>query len=264
MTHRAARPRTAIRLPALALVALATLLLAGEARADRRIFGYTYPYMTLPRGGFEIEHYLDARFREMDDPSTPAVEDDYQVDWEHQLEAEYGITDNWDFGFYNVFRQKPFQGLSYRGFKVRSRYRFGNPGDWFVDPAVYLEVSYKFDEVELEQRLILSRMLGNFELALNLKLEQEIKVKDGNKLEIEFQPMFAVGYHLNEHWAFGLEYQGELKVEEGEVEHFGHYVGPTISIAGNHFWWTVAFQYQVSMDPDLPEFQVRSLFAVVF
>ena len=248
----------------LAVATAVALFAPGEARADRRIFGYIYPYMTLPRGGFEIEHYLDARFRQMDDPSTTGIEDDYEVDWEHQLEAEYGITDNWDFGFYNVFRQKPFESLSYRGFKLRTRYRFGEQGGWFVDPAVYVEMAYKFDEIEFEQRIILSRMIGDFELSLNLKLEQEIKLKEGNALELEFQPMLGVGYHMNEHWAFGLEYQGSLLVEHGEMEHFGHYVGPSISVSGEHFWWTIAFQYQVSLDDELPEFQARSLFAVAF
>ena len=42
------------------ILCLATVLAcAGEARADRRIFAYTYPYMTLPGGSFELEHYLD-------------------------------------------------------------------------------------------------------------------------------------------------------------------------------------------------------------
>ena len=56
------------------------LLLAGDARADRRVFGFSYPYQTLPQGGFEIEHYLDAGLDRFDDPSTDTVvEDSYRA-----------------------------------------------------------------------------------------------------------------------------------------------------------------------------------------
>lgn len=254
-----------LRGASLAIVLVAVVVGAtGRAEADRRIFGYTYPYMTLPQGGFEIEHYLDARFQELDDPGTTAIEDDYEVDWEHQVEAEYGITDHWDFGFYNVFRQKPFSDLSYRGVKLRTRYRFAEEGEWFIDPAVYCEVGYKFDEVELEQRLILGKWIGSVEIALNLKFEEEFVVKGGDEIEFAFVPSLGVGYHFNENWAIGLEYLGELVLEDGKYEHFAHYVGPTLSLAGNHFWWTIAGQYQVSRLNGEPEFQLRSLFAVVF
>lgn len=247
------------------LVALTVgLVAANDARADRRIFGYTYPYMTLPEGGFELEHYLDARFQKMDDPSTPnEIEDDFEVDWEHQVEAEYGITDHWDFGFYNVFRQKPFESFEFRGVKLRSRYRFAEQGELFIDPAVYLEVAYKFDEVEVEQRLILGKMFGPVEVALNLKLEQEFKLED-NEFELGFNPTLGVGYHFDEHWSLALEYYGDMKVEHGEVEHFTSYLGPALSVAGKHFWWTIAVQPQLGTNDDRPTFQVRSLFAVVF
>ena len=92
------------------------LLLPASARADRRIFPFTYGYMTLPGGGFEIEHYLDAKLKRFDDPATDGkVENDLGVDWRHQLELEYGITDRWDFGLYNVFEQKQHQDFAYRG-----------------------------------------------------------------------------------------------------------------------------------------------------
>jgi hypothetical protein len=47
------------------------LALASPARADRRIFAFTYPYMTLPKGSFELEHYLDLGLNNWDNPSTP-------------------------------------------------------------------------------------------------------------------------------------------------------------------------------------------------
>ena len=63
-----------MRTSAAVIIALAgSLLLAGPARADRRIFAFTYPYMTLPGGSFEMEHYLDLGLQGWDDPATAAM-----------------------------------------------------------------------------------------------------------------------------------------------------------------------------------------------
>lgn len=259
----------------LAAAALAATLGAPtEAEADRRIFAYTYPYMTLPQGGFEIEHYLDAWFDRMDDPATvddpttPQVENlenDFEVSWRHQVEFEYGIIDSLDFGFYNVFHQDYFGKLGYKGVKLRSRYRFAEQGDLFVDPVVYLEVGYFGDMVKFEQRLIFAPMFGNLEIALNLKFEQEIAYGGPEtKFKFIFNPTFAVGYHVTEYLAFGVEYFGRMAEVDGPGdEDFVNYLGPTISVAGNHFFWTLTFQPELNDVAGRAAFQARSLFGIV-
>jgi len=258
---------------AAAALALACLAWAPPARADRRIFGYTYPYMTLPEGGFEIEHYLDAYVERLDDPATvddpttpevENVEDDFEIAWRHQIEFEYGITDRWDFGLYNVFRQDYFGPFKYSGLKLRSRYRFAEQGDLFVDPAVYLEIGWFGDELALEQKIILAPMIGDLEIALNLTFEEEFGFAgEETEFEFVFNPTLAVGYHVAEWFAFGVEYYGKLVVEEGEVEYFANYLGPTISFAGRHFWITLAFQPELNDSDGPAQFQARSIFAVV-
>lgn len=260
------------------LFAALTVVLCGtgrDARADRRIFGFTYPYMTQPKGGFEIEYYLDAEIDRVDDPATVDVlENGFRPKWRHQMEFEYGITDKWDFGFYNVFEQQPYGAFEYRGVKLRSRYRFLEEGQWVIDPAVYLEVALFGDEIEIEQRLIVGRRFGRLELDLNIKVEEELEFKsaqfkDGRlepaetELEIVFNPTLGVGWHFNEHVAVGLEYYGHLEVEHGEVEHFANFVGPTLSVAGGRFWWTVTVQPQLGSTHDHAAVHVRSLFAIV-
>lgn len=233
-------------------------------KADRRIFGYTYPYQTLPKGMLELEHYLDLGLAGWDNPTTLTIEDTWSApDWRHQLEFEYGITDHLDFGFYNVFRQKPYSTLQYEGLKVRSRYRFGEQGQRIVDPAIYLEAAYSGTAVKLEQMLILSKILGNFELTINAKVEQEYGFKD-KKWEYEVLPLVGIGYHFNHHLALSLEYYGKLKVEAGEMEYYVSYLGPAISVAGNQFFWTVAVQPQLGDRTGLATIQIRSLFGAAF
>jgi hypothetical protein len=245
------------------VVLLVEVMAPAPSWADRRIFGYSYPYMTLPGGGLEVEHYLDASFSEADDPSTDQVERGLRPSWTHQVEVEYAVTDRWDFGVYHVFRQKAYQDFAYRGAKLRSRYRFGDPGDLPIDPAIYGEVVYYGDEVKLEEILILSRSFGALELSVNLKVEQEFKVYD-DEIEHEIVPSVGIGYHLNEQIAVAAEYLGKVELEHGEAGDMGHFVGPSISLQGRKLWWTITYVHQVSGFDSHADFQIRSIFALVF
>jgi hypothetical protein len=242
------------------------MLVAGPALADRRIFAYTYPYMTLPQGSFEIEHYLDLGLRGPTvawdgEPSANAPNDFTHPTWLHQVELEYGITDRLDFGFYNVFQQEPAGDLKFEGAKVRSRYRFGDPGLHVVDPAVYLEFVYFGDEIEIEEKLILSKILGPVELSFNATLEQEAEL-GSKEWEYVFMPSLAVGYHFSPAFAVGLEYVGRMQVAEEDVEYFVSYLGPSLSVAGGPFYWTLAAEAQLGRRTSLAAVQIRSVFGI--
>ncbi len=247
-----------------AAVVVAVALVVAPARADRRILGYTYPYMTLPEGGFEFEHYLDATWKKVDDPSTQDVESQWRPAWRHQFEFEHGITDRLDFGFYNVFAQQPFGGLSYEGVKLRSRYRFGDPNDLPIDVGVYLETFYFNDEAGFEQRLILSKTVSRFEAHFNLKAEEEweLHAPEG-EMEFVLNPTGGVGYHVLDSVAVGAEYFGRTAFEEEKWTRFAHYAGPAVSVMGRHFWWTLTFQPQITSGTGRPDYQARSLFAIM-
>jgi hypothetical protein len=249
------------------LVLLASLSLARPAHADRRIFAYTYPAMTLPQGSFEMEHYLDLGLRgptvAWDGPLSPSAPTDFtHPTWLHQVEFEYGITDRLDFGFYNVFQQDPSGAFKFEGVKLRSRYRFGDPGVHVVDPAVYLEFVYFGDEIEIEQKLILSRILGRVEMAFNLTLEEDREL-GAKEWEYAVLPSLAIGYHFTPGFAVGLEYVGRMQVAEEEVEYFVHYLGPCISVASGPFYWTLAAEPQLGRRTSLAAVQIRSILGIV-
>ena len=240
------------------------LTLPLNVHADRRIFGYTYPYQTLPQGTLELEHYLDMGLNDWDNPDTPEDEDDWsQIKWKHQVEFEYGITDHLDFGLYNVFSQKPFGNFGYDGLKLRSRYRFAEQGQLIVDPAIYFEIGYYGDSVKLEEMLILGKRIANVEISFNGKLEQKYKIND-DKWEFEFLPILGIGYHFNNNFALSIEYYGKAKIKNGELDYFVNYMGPALSVAGESFYWTVAIQPQIGTQDDLAAVQIRSVFGAIF
>lgn len=236
------------------------------ARADRRIFAYTYPYMTLPQGSFELEHYLDLGLKgptvAWEGPSATASERGWtHPTWQHQVELEYGITDRLDFGLYDVFQQDANAGLQFEGTKLRTRYRFADPGVYPVDLGAYLELAYFGDEIEIEQRLILSKILGRVEIALNLMGAEALEL-EGREWEYLLLPSLGIGYHFAPTFAAGLEYVGRMVIEEDEVEYYASYVGPTVSVASGPFYWTLTAQAQLGHET-LAGVQIRSLFGIV-
>ena len=246
---------------ALAAVLAAVISVPSSAFADRRIFGFTYPYMTLPRGSFEIEHYLDLGLGGWDNPATPQIERDWtHPAWQHQVELEYGITDRLDFGFYNVFVQDPFGNLRFEGTKLRSRYRFADPGVFPIDTSVYLEASYFGDEIEIEQRLILSRFFGRLEMTANFTAEQGFEI-DGHEWEHLITPSLGIGLHVSPGLAVTLEYVGRMQISEENV-HYTSYLGPGISVAGGPFYWTLTAQPQLGNRRSLAAVQIRSIFGI--
>lgn len=254
------------RRPIIMLVGgLLIILSAADARADRRIFARSYPYMTLPKGGFEIEHYLDVGLKREDNADTERIESKFMPTWTTQVEFEYGITDRLDFGFYSVFQQKPFGDMKFRGVKLRSRYRLLDEGVLPVDPAFYVEVAYYGDEVKFEQIVILARRFGKLETAVNFKFEEKVKYGGPeSKFVFEFIPSVGVGYHFTRYLSVSLEYYGKLELEDGESEGYDSFLGPTVSVAGTHFFWTVLFASKLNGIEESAVFQVRSLFGVQF
>ena len=234
------------------------------AQADRRIFAQLYPYSTLPEGTKEVEHYLDASFDRAVDPDDVGGDEVLAISWKHQVEFEYGITDHWDFGIYQYFRQDAFQSVEYRGTKLRTRYRFAEQGVLPIDLSAYLEVALLADEIEIEERLIAAKILGPVELGLNLKVEQKLEPADG-ALEIEHEliPLLGVGWHANERFAIGAEYMGEFAFHEGELETPVHYAGPAVSFAGRGFFWTRAAMPRIAGDADAASVQARSVLGVM-
>src|SRR5437762_1004992 len=78
------------------LFAAATGLLAlGSARADERLFTYTYEPETTPKGTFEFEQWVTSRVGR----NSTVGQNDYQL-WQFREEFEYGVTDDYTVSLY--------------------------------------------------------------------------------------------------------------------------------------------------------------------
>ncbi len=201
------------------------------ARADRRSFGYTYEYATLPEGQTEVEIW-HTQARDTWHSDTPER-------FEEKLEIEYGVTDRYDVSMYTVFAESTDENLHLDAVRIENRYRFADRGEWPVDTIAYVELAKDFGAsiYEIEAKAIVSRDFGPLLIAANAIGE----VAFGNNVPHR---------DLSLGWSVGASYEVTPKLRLG-VETWGANednpdgigtttrasIGPAISVAPSSKLW---------------------------
>lgn len=216
-----------------------------NAVSDERSYVWTYEYKTIDRGKAEVESYFT-----LSAPKMNKIKGNTTA--EHQIELEVGMTERFDFSVYQMFSQKPGGQLKYDGFKLRSRYRFGEKGEFLLDPLLYLEYKGRPDLSAhgIEFKIILAKDIGGFNIAMNPYFEYTYKDK------WEFEPKYAIGIsqYVTKFLRIGIEAKGSRGT---------NYIGPVISHGVEKLWVALGSAFGVGkINPDKPEFQVRLLMGI--
>ncbi|MDD5450023.1 MAG: hypothetical protein PHO42_05435 [Candidatus Omnitrophica bacterium] len=217
--------------------------------ADRRSYVWTYEYQTMPRGMTEFEYYLTTEVPDANKSSTNT--------WKHWAELEYGITDHWDISMYQMWEQSNSASSStsqYDGFKLRTRYRFGEKDRYFLDPMVYFEY-IRDDDLSKphvgEAKLILAKDIDDWNISYNQVIKRNLE--RSGKTEHEYA--LGVGYAVVPTFKLGLESKGNYSS--------GKYaVGPAASFAANKFW--VSFGAMFGLNDKTDDVQTRMIVGIPF
>jgi hypothetical protein len=219
-----------------ALLALGAVGVAGASGATPHPLPFSYPYATLPAGATEAEQYVDlipvrvARELPGSTESVPAIRSALTT------ELEVGLTDHLELAWYFAFEQSAAAAgpaLRFSGIKQRLRYRFAEEGEWPVDLGVYLEVAELYAEIEIEEKILISRRFGRFTAASNLWIEQEYFFQRSTWKHV-YHPTLGVSFEASPRVSPGIEYWvrgtfDEAPAEAGELaEKPHHYLGPTL------------------------------------
>jgi hypothetical protein len=208
----------------------APLLWPATAGADRRSYGETYEAVTAPKGELDVETWgtYAGDGELLNGPASKG--------YRGMLELEYGLTDRWDIAIYNMLDLPSDSSTGergYAGFKIESRYRLLLPGEWFVDPVLYLEYARLFvgdSQQKWEIKLILGKDIGPWNLSWNLAAEVE-RLRSGDYIpETEYD--FGVSREiLGPSLKLGIEAFGKAeKPPGGSIQAF-LWAGPALSWA---------------------------------
>ena len=232
------------------MVLVLTFLFAGTSLADKRSYVWTYEYMTMLKGKVEAEYYLTPKVPDWDKTSVNS--------WEHQLEMEYGISDRWDISGYLQFKQKNTKDKStfdYEGFKLRTRYRFGEKNQYPLDTLLYLEYKRPSDLTKpnvFEGKVIFAKDIGKLNLAYN----QIIEIKTDMEEKVEHEYAAGMSYEIFPRFRLGVESKGNYTESK-------YYVGPTIATTlGNRAWIALGAGFGVTKKSD--DLQARLIVGVLF
>ena len=230
-------------------IILAFIILSfSNSLADRRYFGRSYLAYTLPAGGFELEVWNTGRI---------GKDMGYYYRFQPRFEFEYGVTDRLSASLYfnfdqvtsekNSFSPKPF---GFSSTSIELRYRLTNPGEIFIDPALYFEFAYGGDELEYESKIILSRRFEDFVTTLNINSEIEREVIE-SKNESVFELTGGVMYEVMPDIALGVEFRHHRIFEDiyKEEESNATFIGPSFNFQGSSFYLTFNFLAQVTGSP---------------
>ncbi|MCQ9205244.1 MAG: hypothetical protein NG737_02905 [Omnitrophica bacterium] len=213
------------------------LVFTANAYADKRSYVWTYEYLTMPKGMMELEYYFTTKVPDGSRLNTNTMQ--------HQIELEYGITNRWDVAIYQRFKQtnrSKGSGIRYDGFKLRTRYRIGEKGDYLLDPLLYFEYirGEDFSKPDvLEGKLILAKDIGNFNFAYNQIIKQE--AEHGGLTENEYA--FAAGYRVSPQFGFGIESKGNYTEDK-------YYLGPTVSFSKGKMWFALGCAFALNRESD--------------
>ncbi|MCC6524672.1 MAG: hypothetical protein IT373_18590, partial [Polyangiaceae bacterium] len=159
----------------------AALLGAASASANERHFTYTYESAALPEDALELELWTTSRI---------GREERY-VRFDNRLELEIGLSDRLLTAFY-VNTEAKVSGTgdateteyAFAGVSSEWKYKLSDASADALGSALYGEVSFGPEELELEAKLILDKRAGDVLLALNAVGELEVKdLGDANELE---------------------------------------------------------------------------------
>jgi hypothetical protein len=223
--------------------------IATFAYADRRSYVWTYEYMTMPKGAAEIEYYV-----------THAVPDTAKSNintWKHWIELEYGITNHWDVSMYQMVKQANTSEKSvaaYDGFKLRTRYRFGEKGQYLLDPEIYLEYIRNGDFSKpnvVETKLILAKDIGRVNISYNQIAERDLE----NRGKTEHGYAVGMNYELWPALKLGLESKGSYSERE-------YALGPAVSWATDKFWVALGVAFGLNRSTD--DIQSRMIVGIHF
>lgn len=217
-------------------------LAAGTVLANDRHFTYTYETAVLAPGAKELEVWTTFR----------QGREDYYSRLDHRLEFEAGITDrvmtafylNWDNITSEVSPGVLGTAHSWGGVSNEWKWKVSDPVADAVGFALYGEVGYNTDEVEIEAKTLFDKKIGNWLLAANLvgELEFEAEVEELELEEMVAEIDLGASYPVSKRLSLGVEVRShnefakEAGSEEFEYEHSALFIGPNISYSTESWW----------------------------
>jgi len=188
--------------------ALLLLLIAGEAAANPRPLPMTYTSETMPKGGAELEAFIDLT------PLRALSSSEGTPTWylasTFQAEFDYAFTDRIEFALYLTLVPDPGDAYTStailtegNGAKQHVRWSLAPPGEWPIDVNLFTQLVENHRAFEIAAKVILQRRFGALRVASNITFEEELYYNSDKDHELEIS--LGATYEIFPQLHFGLE-----------------------------------------------------------
>jgi len=257
-------PACCARAAALSIPLCWPLYWAAAARADERFFTYSYEPKVLPQGGLEFEQWATLR---------AGKEEGVFSRWDLRSEFEYGLTDRLTSALYlnfnSLHEDLPGQAqdedsFEFGGLSSEWKLKLTDPTADPLGSLLYAEVTSNFEEVELEQKLVLGKDFEKVVLAFNATAEEEWEFEeDETEKELALEFTAGAAYRITGQFALGVELREKNVFPEMEdLEHAAFFAGPVVHFSRDRWWIAltvlpqiVALEGRTQDSLDLDEFE---------
>ena len=194
------------------------------AEAHTRDYVLNQAYYTTKRGECEVELHNDMNF--------PEADNDGSYTSTHQVELEYGVTDHLQLAYYEVYAWNRTDDWQRDAFKIETKYRFAEAGQWPVDLTLYIEYenpngTRASHSDTLENKLSVSKNMGRWNVTANFIFETALN--NGDPWEYEYTA--GISHELTPRTQLALEVKQGLG--DSEDFHFDSteplYLMPTLA-----------------------------------
>jgi len=201
----------------LMLALLCALILPATATAHKEDYlDETFVYQTMEEGVLALE-YRSRYF----DRSKDRLTNNY---WNNSLFVEYGLTEQTMFEVRSSWGT-PESDSEFAGGFAQLRHRFGEEGEYFIDPAVAIEYESERENGKLSDAitgvLVLSKDIGDFNMTLNYAKSYAL----GSDDNLENKKSFGVRYPRH-----GIRWSIEYK----DLGKSKRYILPAVQLAVSH------------------------------
>ena len=238
-----------------------TLGTSSIALGSSRTTPWLYDTRTMTAGEVEYEQWVTWK--------TNKKSDSNYNEFRFRHEIEWGVTDELQMAIYFAdWRYKETSEETkafFHDVALEAIYQLQAPTPDDLGVALYGEIKYGDDFVELEGKLLLEKEFDQVNLLYNLTLEaewegdslDEDKGVIENAFAITYQPDPTITYGVQALWE--IEFPGWSEQGDDVV-----YVGPSLAWQSSGWWLSVSPLFQVTNVDSEPDMQIRLLFGIDF
>ena len=240
---------------------LLLFLATSDALASSRKTPWLYEPRTMIKGEVEYEQWITWKTNK----KSYTRFDEFRF----RHEIEWGVTDKFQLAFYVAdWRHKQTATEEHTYFHdvaIEAIYQLQAPNPDQLGSALYGELKYGSQFIELEGKLLLELELDQINLLYNFTVEAEWEGKDFDEDKGKIENAFAITYQPMPSLTLGLQAIWEIEFPDWEEQGDDVvYIGPSVSWQTKGCWLSVSPLFQATNIDSEPDLQVRLLFGIDF